>query len=231
MTVEKPKPKQLLRPITTGADSAMNQSQFLAITCNSLEAREESRAHGAIGFGFDSHGLKNWRESFKPITKRGNRNHVITFDMQLEQFSNVMWNVLIFWFRLSYIAFNISIVSSLARMRSTFDSKFSGISTTSTTSEFTTTEEFELDKISLALFSSGELPEVLESLLFLAFLLEFIRTTSRKSLLKSETLGNGKKTRLLTPHTSTQSPLCCCCFLLWHLVLKRLRWKSWTCVC
>ena len=41
MTVEKPKPKQLLRPITTGAGNAMNQSQFLAITCNSLEAREK----------------------------------------------------------------------------------------------------------------------------------------------------------------------------------------------
>ena len=41
MTVEKPKSKQLLRPITTGADSAMNQSQFVAITCNSLEAREK----------------------------------------------------------------------------------------------------------------------------------------------------------------------------------------------
>ena len=40
MTVEKPKPKQLLRAITAGANSAMNQSQFLAITCNSLEARE-----------------------------------------------------------------------------------------------------------------------------------------------------------------------------------------------
>jgi len=57
MTVEKPKPKQLLRPITTGADSAMNQSESLAITCNSLEAREKSRVHGAIGFGFDSHWL------------------------------------------------------------------------------------------------------------------------------------------------------------------------------
>ena len=43
MTVEKPKPKQLLRTITTGAGSAMNQSQFLAITCNSLEAREKLR--------------------------------------------------------------------------------------------------------------------------------------------------------------------------------------------
>ena len=84
MNVEKPKPKQLLRPITTGAGSAMNQSQFLAISCNSLEAREKSRVHGAIGFGFNSHWLKNWRESFKPITKRSNRNHVITFDSHLK---------------------------------------------------------------------------------------------------------------------------------------------------
>ena len=84
MTIEKPKPKQLLRPITTGADSAMNQSQFLAIPCNSLEAREKSRVHGAVGLGFDSHWLKNWRESFKPITNRSSRNHVITFDSHLK---------------------------------------------------------------------------------------------------------------------------------------------------
>ena len=84
MTVEKPKPKQLLRPITTGANSSMNQSQFLAIACNSPEAQEISRVHGAIGFGFASHWLKNWRESFKPITKRSNRNHVITFDSHLK---------------------------------------------------------------------------------------------------------------------------------------------------
>ena len=82
MTVEKPKPKQLLRPITTGAGSAMNQSQFLAITCSSLEAQEKSRVRGAIGFA--SHWLKNWRDSFKPITKRSNRNHVITFDSHLK---------------------------------------------------------------------------------------------------------------------------------------------------
>ena len=84
MTVERPKPKQLLRPITTGAGIAMNQSQFLAITCNSLVAREKSRVRDAVCFGFDSHWLKNWRESFKPIIKRGNRNHVITFDSQLK---------------------------------------------------------------------------------------------------------------------------------------------------
>ena len=64
MTVEKLIPKQLLRPIITGANSAMNQSQFLAITYNLLKAREKSRVHGAIGFGFASHWLKNWRELF-----------------------------------------------------------------------------------------------------------------------------------------------------------------------
>ena len=84
MTVEKPKPKLSLRPITTGAGSAMNQLQFLAVICNSLEAREKSRVRGAIGFGFDSHWLKNWCDSFKPITKRSNRNHVIIFDSHLK---------------------------------------------------------------------------------------------------------------------------------------------------
>ena len=62
----------------------MNQSQFIAITCNSLKAREKSRVHGAIGFGFASHWLKNWRESFKPSTKRSNRNHAFTFDSHLK---------------------------------------------------------------------------------------------------------------------------------------------------
>ena len=84
MTVEKPKPKQLLRPITTGATSEMNQSQILAITCNSLKEREKSRIRGAIAFGFASHWLKNWRVSFKPIRKHSNRNHVITFDSHLK---------------------------------------------------------------------------------------------------------------------------------------------------
>ena len=62
----------------------MNQSQFLAITCKTLKAREKWRVHGAIGFGFASHWLKIWRESFKPITKRSNRNHVITRDSHLK---------------------------------------------------------------------------------------------------------------------------------------------------
>ena len=84
MTVLKPKPKQLLGLITTGTNSTMNQSQFLAITCNSLDAREKSRVKVTIGFGFASHWLKNWCNSFKPMTKRTNRNHVITFDSHLK---------------------------------------------------------------------------------------------------------------------------------------------------
>ena len=64
MTVEKPKPTQLLRPITTGANSAVNQSQFLAITCNSLKAREKSRVDGVIGFGFACHWLKKLAQVF-----------------------------------------------------------------------------------------------------------------------------------------------------------------------
>ena len=48
MTVEKPK---VITPTNHNrTNSAMNQSQFLAITFNSPEAREKSRVHVAIGF-------------------------------------------------------------------------------------------------------------------------------------------------------------------------------------
>ena len=112
MTVEKPKQKQLLRPITSGTNSAMNQSQFLEITCNSHEAREKSRVHGAIGFGFASHWLKNWRKSFKPITKRSNRNHVITFDSHLKTALN--YPLVLSWLS-SYQAFPFILLLLLAR--------------------------------------------------------------------------------------------------------------------
>ena len=42
----------------------MNQSQYLAATCNSLKAREESRVRGAIGFGLASHWLKRLASVF-----------------------------------------------------------------------------------------------------------------------------------------------------------------------
>ena len=60
----------------------MNQSEFLIITCNLLKAREKLRPLSA--FGFASHRLKNWREIFKPITKRTSRNRIITFQNHLK---------------------------------------------------------------------------------------------------------------------------------------------------
>ena len=82
MTVKKPIPNKLLRPITTGANSATNQSEFLASVCNLLKAREKSREQGANTFGFRlAHWLKISRDIFKPITKRSNRNRGTTFDI------------------------------------------------------------------------------------------------------------------------------------------------------
>lgn len=41
MTFEKPMPKKQPQPFATGANSAMNQSEFLAIACNLLKAQEK----------------------------------------------------------------------------------------------------------------------------------------------------------------------------------------------
>ena len=80
-----PIPEFLLRPITTGTNSAMNQSEFLAIIEDLFKAREKSRVQGAIGFGFASHWLKNWRNIFKPTTKREKCNRVsINFHSHLK---------------------------------------------------------------------------------------------------------------------------------------------------
>ena len=84
MTAEKPKSKLFLRPITTAATSAMDQSQFPSTACNSFKMREKSLVYGAIGLGFAFQWLENWRESFKPITNRSNCNDVITFDTHLK---------------------------------------------------------------------------------------------------------------------------------------------------
>lgn len=51
MTGEKPKPKQLLGPITTGAESVMNQSASL------LKVREKSCVQAVFGYGSASHWL------------------------------------------------------------------------------------------------------------------------------------------------------------------------------
>ena len=54
--------KNSLRPITTIANSSINQSEFLAITYNFLRDRNNSPLQRTIGFAFVSHWLNNWRE-------------------------------------------------------------------------------------------------------------------------------------------------------------------------
>ena len=69
----------------TNYDRGKQRDEPITIPSNYLaQSQEKSRVHGAIGFGFASHWLKNWREPFKPIIKRSNRNHVITFDSHLK---------------------------------------------------------------------------------------------------------------------------------------------------
>ena len=65
----------------------MNQSKFLAITCNSLKARQNSHTQAAIRFSFAFHWLENWCVIFSLNAKPSNRNHVITFRQSFENCS------------------------------------------------------------------------------------------------------------------------------------------------
>ena len=59
----------------------MNQSEFLAITCNLFKARGK----GCDWFCYCFSLIKNLREIFKPISKTcSHRNRVITFDSHLK---------------------------------------------------------------------------------------------------------------------------------------------------
>ena len=69
MSVVKPKPKQLLHPITTDTNIAMSQSEYEANSCNGRKARENACVQVAICFGFVFHWLKTWREFCWPITR------------------------------------------------------------------------------------------------------------------------------------------------------------------
>ena len=74
-----------MRRTTANAITPINQNgrkqrdeEFFEITSSLLKAREKPRVQGAIGFDFVSHWLKNWRESFTPISKRSNHNRPIS---------------------------------------------------------------------------------------------------------------------------------------------------------
>ena len=69
--------------LTNHNRSKQRDGQLPAIAYDLLKAREESRVQGAIGLAFP-HWLKHWHETFTPITKRSNRNRVITFDSHLK---------------------------------------------------------------------------------------------------------------------------------------------------
>ena len=87
MSVVKPKPKQLLQPITTDANSAMSQSEYETITCSWGKARENARVQAVIGIAFASHLLKKWCEFCWPITKQSNvkpKRTQFAFDTQLK---------------------------------------------------------------------------------------------------------------------------------------------------
>ncbi len=65
----------------------MNQSKLEANTCSQREARKNVRERVTIGFGFTPDWLRNWREIFKPITKRSNAKPKQTqfpFDTQVK---------------------------------------------------------------------------------------------------------------------------------------------------
>ena len=64
----------------------MNQSRFLAITCNSLEAREKSRVHGVIGFVLT---LVGWKTGASLLSQSLSLAIAIT-----ELLSTVIWKLL-----------------------------------------------------------------------------------------------------------------------------------------
>ena len=87
MSVVKPKPEQLLWPITTGADNPKNQLELKVNTCNWRQARENAREQVTICFSVPSDWLRKWREMLWPITNRSNVkpiNREIAFDTQLK---------------------------------------------------------------------------------------------------------------------------------------------------
>ena len=54
LSVVKPKPKQLVWPITTDVNNTTSQSDLEANTCNWHQAREKACGENTNGFGLDS---------------------------------------------------------------------------------------------------------------------------------------------------------------------------------
>ena len=54
----------VVKPITTGTDNAMNQSELKANAANWRQARENACEQVTIGYSFASDWLKKWHEIF-----------------------------------------------------------------------------------------------------------------------------------------------------------------------
>ena len=63
MTAEKTNSKIITSVNHNRANRLLKQSESLSITNNLLKTHERSLVQVAIGFGFASHCLKNWRET------------------------------------------------------------------------------------------------------------------------------------------------------------------------
>lgn len=72
------------RPIATGVNYEVNQSDVLSILPVTCSQRGKYHAYIVIGFGFACHWLKNWSEVFNPISKHNYCNLIINFDRHLK---------------------------------------------------------------------------------------------------------------------------------------------------
>ena len=79
------KPKQLLWPIMRDVNSAINQSDLEANTCNRRQARENVCVQVVIGFGFASHWLRNWRQFCQPITELSKEKNQSSYQIYFGQ--------------------------------------------------------------------------------------------------------------------------------------------------
>ena len=82
-----PNPKQFFRPIATGVNRAMNQSESLAMTCNLLKARKKSRLLRACLYGLVYPRQPSPRDNF---TKRLYENCVTEPQLTLVNYAYIL---------------------------------------------------------------------------------------------------------------------------------------------
>ena len=99
--------------------------KWLSKKQNQSNYYDQSQQEQTVRWTNHNHWLKNWRDSFKLITKRSNCNHVITFDSHLETalYIKNQWKTKVFLF----FAFALRISPLLRLFRHSRDFRFSFI--------------------------------------------------------------------------------------------------------